>query len=380
MKKVLIIFAALAMVFGLSMSAAADPCIDCNKCDLLNIPCPTLTGQDRYECTYFDWESGEGSCQYELKLITPGYQTRNCAALFYVCECPGFTSGGTTVQNVGVRMGIIQGDGVYFMDDNITVKAYTTNANDAACFREGAYSSHSFVDVQYYANTSCTGTEVNAAVCVMGDVALTNKAKGIKTATEITPLIITSNTPYWIVDIPTVTVDKDEYVPGQVVKVRVELIGSSEDGFCATCNILCTCDYDIGVMCCDVSTQNCIYFPYVKVNDPWACGVVVVATEPASYPVSAMNLTLELMDATGATFTATFAAGSLTSPFFIRVLNAATMAELGWAPAPGAALLKFYSDSPIDGYTFLTNGDFGGSVLARECSWTASTSMIGALE
>jgi len=377
MKKVLIIFAALAMVFGLSMSAAADPCIDCNKCDLLNIPCPTLSGQDYYDCTYFDWESGSGSCQYPSS--GPGLSVRNCAAMFYVCECPGFTSGGTSVQAVGVRMGIIQGDGVYFTSDSISIRAFATNDSNAACFRQGTQTIFTFPTVYYYATTSCTGTEIAADGCD-SDVDAGNKAKGLKTDAVITPVEISSATPYWIVNIPHVTVDKDEYVSGQVVKVRVELIGSSEAGFCATCNILCTCDYDIGVMCCDVSTENCIYFPYVKVNDPWACGVVVVATEPASYPVSAMNLTLELMDATGATFTATFAAGSLTSPFFIRVLNAATMAELGWAPAPGAALLKFYSDSPIDGYTFLTNGDFGGSVLARECSWTASTSMIGALE
>jgi hypothetical protein len=120
--------------------------------------------------------------------------------------------------------------------------------------------------------------------------------------------------------------------------------------------------------------MNCIYFPYVKVNDPWACGVVVTMTETGSTPVAGTNLSLELMDSTGAKFTAAFAAGSLTSPFFVRVLNADTMAELGWSPAPGTAMLKVYSNAPIDGYTFLTNGDFGGSVLAKECGWPIVTS------
>ncbi len=43
MRKVLIVFAALAMVLGFAMSAAADdPCLECNKCDLLNIPAESL--------------------------------------------------------------------------------------------------------------------------------------------------------------------------------------------------------------------------------------------------------------------------------------------------------------------------------------------------
>jgi len=45
------------------------------------------------------------------------------------------------------------------------------------------------------------------------------------------------------------------------------------------------------------------------------------------------------------------------------------MTELGWTPTPGAALLRVYSNAEIDGYTFLTNGAFGGSTLPRACDW-----------
>jgi len=271
------------------------------------------------------------------------------------------------------------------------VEAYPTNADYEACFREGESTTYTFSDVEYFLDTNCTkpATKGNCSNGKVGDWSTTGptdplfakgKVKAIRTATEITPTIITAATPYWIVDIPPVTVDRDEYVSGQTVKVQVDLIGQTDKGYCTSCNILCTCVYDIGIMCCDTSTLNCIYFPYVKVNDPWACGLVIVNTNTGSVPAAGMSLTMELMDSAGAMFTASYEEGELTSPWWIRVLNAATMTELGWTPAPGAALLRVYSNAEIDGYTFLTNGAFGGSTLPRACDWLKMESENGSIE
>jgi len=273
------------------------------------------------------------------------------------------------------------------------VEAFATNAKYEACFRDkGASSSWTFLEpYKYFLDSACTSVTTFSGWCDNGDVGdhslettdsnfSKGKIKGILTKNEITPKIITAATPYWIVDIPPVTVDKDEYKPGQVVKVRVDLIGDTSTGYCITCNILCTCVYDIGIMCCDTSTLNCIYFPYVKVNDPWACGLVIVNTNTGSVPAAGMSLTMELMDSAGAMFTASYEEGELTSPWWIRVLNAATMTELGWTPAPGAALLRVYSNAEIDGYTFLTNGAFGGSTLPRACDWLKMESENGSIE
>ncbi len=156
MKKVLITLMAMALVMGFAMTAAAADesaaCLNC-KCPLWNINCGITLGQGDPCCTYFDWDMiGEYPNEHDLvgwaclgnadlsKLgidLPSHYKTngdgsamsgilgRNCRLIFDVCECEDpedFLEDGNTV---GFRFTITQGNGVYFMGDEIFVKTFT---------------------------------------------------------------------------------------------------------------------------------------------------------------------------------------------------------------------------------------------------------------
>lgn len=109
---------------------------------------------------------------------------------------------------------------------------------------------------------------------------------------------------------------------------------------------------------------SCIYFPYVFSGIKswgWQCGLAITNLS-AAVPAADMEVTMTLTDSTGAKFT-------YTKTDFDKVVNAFflddILANFSGTPAPGPAWLLVQANFTVDGYEFVTDGNFGGSTLAR---------------
>jgi len=176
----------------------------------------------------------------------------------------------------------------------------------------------------------------------------------------------------WI-DIPAMRVDPS--VPkGTIVQVQVRLLFNREiGGVCPECSPpdVCDCTVDVGVVCCgeavDPTTgQYCMYFPYVvqgiELSSGWAAGVAITSRSETMPTEPYCELTL--MDQAGnvATYKKTGVGKIWTFMVDPELAN-----FTGGTLVPGAASLTVKSNYSMDGYSFLTDGNFGAGTLPRGC-------------
>jgi len=361
MKKRMVFTALLAMVLALSFAwtamAADDACVDCGKCPLRQIECCYTSGQATPTTSYFDYETGYGYC------ASSEYDD-DCKVIFDLCNCDSPNTNFVSRKLIGIRMEILT-SGVYWSDISPEMHAYD-NAADAC---NGAYTTYSYTWTQldYYDKT---GTKLAGAVSASNtscEVPCDRMAVELQSQNDtgyvIPAEMVANQVKYWWIDVPPMFLNDSEIEgrEGETVTIEVCLQGAS-GGICRECNDICCCTIDVGTLCCETGDQTCIYFPYVVTGiQPWWTGVVI-----ANYGgTSSLELTLTLTDVTGAKFT--WVKSGHTAALWSFMLDA-VLGNFSGTPAAGAAMLKVESDQGwIDGYSFLTDGTFGGSTLARGC-------------
>jgi hypothetical protein len=169
----------------------------------------------------------------------------------------------------------------------------------------------------------------------------------------------------WI-DIPPVRIDptKAESLKGKTIKIRVRVLFNRE-GICPICIDHCECIVAIAKVCCDTATptdQGCLFFPYViQGQAPWGSGVVISARDQMP---TAPTCTLTLTNGQGTVATYTNTAMDRLWVFLLDDV----MDQFTPALPAGPATLQVTSNYRIDGYSFLTNGNFGAGTLPRACT------------
>jgi hypothetical protein len=144
------------------------------------------------------------------------------------------------------------------------------------------------------------------------------------------------------------------------------------------CGAIANCAVDAAeIVDCAVVWADCMYFPYVLTGmSPWGTGVVITNMDVEGKPdeqvaVEDMVAKLILFDGDGKQYTKEM-------DDFESAVSAFMMDDIsGWeadmggpapaqaTPAAGPAWLKVVTNFHADGYSFLTNGDFGAGTLPR---------------
>jgi len=152
------------------------------------------------------------------------------------------------------------------------------------------------------------------------------------------------------------TVNVDEAVAGDVVEFEVS-------GNTLPCGALFSDTIEAATLVNCSGMEDLMYFPYVLTgSQPWSTGVVVTNMAPADITAEDMEVTFILTDSNGDTYTETV--DDFTTVVWSGNLDNAA-ADWGWAPAAGNAWLKVIANFPVDGYCYLTNGQFGAGTLPR---------------
>lgn len=152
-------------------------------------------------------------------------------------------------------------------------------------------------------------------------------------------------------------VNADEAIAGDVVEFEVSAstipCGALFSGTVTAANLV-ACQ----------GMEDCMYFPYVLTgSQPWSTGIVVTNLASDSIPAEDMEVTFVLTDANGDTYTEDV--DNFTTVVWSGNLDS-QLAAWGWAPAAGNAWLQVIANFPVDGYCYLTNGQFGAGTLPRE--------------
>jgi hypothetical protein len=175
----------------------------------------------------------------------------------------------------------------------------------------------------------------------------------------------------WI-DIPPLRIDPTVATAGDTIKVAVKLIFNREvEGICPECDPpdICECIVEVAKVCGCTSTvdETCLYFPYVvqgiELSSGWAAGIAI--TSRTDNMPADPYCTLTLTDQAGnvATYTKSGVQNIWTFMIDSELAN-----FTGSTLVPGAASLKVKANYSIDGYSFVTNGQFGAGTLARSCT------------
>jgi len=414
MKKLFVFLTAVAFAFALvvpAMAADDNACRNCedknNTCYLYNIEVGYVTddvvnGPSGYEsCDYFDYDSDMADGYSGADGYCDNGQNPNCKILFDICDCSD-TSRFTSGQTIGIRMTMLT-DGVYFAhdEDYIAMNKFNDSEYDdgtlcAASFQTGGDRYAEFAGgFNYYdaAGDACDPAAQAIERCTVPD---DDKAVVMESMKDVGYIIqeadVAGGVCVWWLDMPAMRYDLDEITLGDMVAVKIELLHRDAD-ICDNWEPICDCVVELGILGCesevidDISLDNCMYFPYVLFGGNWATGVVVSNTSgilfdhygqyaevvmgpyasefPEAIAPADMEITYTLEDSTGALFTKTFAAGSLTSTIHVFALTGE-----GWTegtPAAGPAMLRVNTNFPSDGYSFLTDGNFGAGTLSRLC-------------
>lgn len=369
MKKRTVLTILLAMVFALSFAwtaAAAeteDACIDCGKCPERQIACCVTVGQADPYATYFDYETSTGYCPNQGRID-------HCKVIFDLCECDDPNTNFVTDAPIGVHMTILN-SGVYFTDDSVAVNTYTTSAE--ACL--GGTSDYPWSwatgDMTYYDAAGKEVTPMAIADANPYDCVVPCDAYAMELVTDVPFVLpgelVTGQYKYWWIDLPAMVLNDPEIKgrEGEMIRIEVCLQGVT-GGICQDCNDICCCIIDLGTLCCEAyeCQRTCIYFPYVVTgltNIGWSTGVAI--TNVGGSP--SMDLTLTITDSTGEKFVYTKEGHTATVwSFYIDAI----LSGFSGTPAAGPAMLEVKSsEGVIDGYVFLSDGNFGGSTMAREC-------------
>lgn len=223
------------------------------------------------------------------------------------------------------------------------------------------------VHYTYYSSTSCTpGTEVtpiDSQTQTACSVPSANRARSmwINNAYQFGPIDINRNMHNWWINIPEMRFDNSVIQPGDELVVQIDLlIGGNICPECTTCS----CEVTLGVFCPPEEGAGMMFFPYVVSGlAGWQTGIVTTNLESNNVSAADMEATYTLTDSAGATFT-------YTKTDFDSVVWATFLDDIlddfdGGTPEPGAAWLRVETNFNVDGYSFLTDGNFGAGTLPR---------------
>ena len=382
MKKLLLLMAAVVMVFAFvtpGIAADDNACHNClgdkgaGGCDLGTIVCPGGVENEPDTCSWFDYDSNTDN-----SYGATGYSNNNlnCRVLFDICDCSDYAKFADGVT-VGVRMTSLT-TGFYFSSDIVFFRSYTDRTYEDPCedptipFPPSVVTNLG-INYNYYTDTTLS-TMVDPAA--KDDECTPNKAMVKETVKDGGFRIpIDYDECVWWLNMPAMKYDSSEAVRGDMVQVKIELLVDKE-GMCGEWEAVCDCIVDLGIYCPPdpgpAPIQECIYFPYVIVRDElnptvnWTTGITVsnvssllsgTTVDPAD-----ATITYTLIDATGAVFTKTV---GMTGVMDVGILH--TDGWTGGTPAEGCAMLKADTNFAADGYEVMTDGTFVGSTLARGC-------------
>jgi hypothetical protein len=388
MKKLLLLMAAVAMVFAFAtpgIAADDNACHNCwaegkdAGCQVGTIKCGTPAVTNTYDdCSWFDYDSKTDGSYGAF-----GYsnENSNCRVLFDICDCSDYAEFAVGVT-IGVRMTSLT-TGFYFTSDIVYFKSYTrdipndysTPCNDDTLPVAG--DDNLGTDYNYYTDTT-RSTTVSPAV--KNDSCTPNKAmvkESVKNAGFEIP--INYDECVWWLNMPAMKYNHSQATRGDMVQVKIELL-VDKAGMCGDWEAVCDCIVDLGIYCPSEAPpapiQECIYFPYVIVRDfdnptvNWTTGITVsnvssLFSSTTTVAPADATITYTLIDSTGAVFTKTVAAGDMSGVMDVGILY--TDGWTGGPPAEGRAMLKADTNFAVDGYEIMTDGTFVGSTLARGC-------------
>lgn len=371
MKKIMVVFAVMAMVLGFSVAAFAVTCVQC-KCELRDIPCPTAT-QSAASCNGFDYDNNTAFVPPPFGPFSiDGYcatgPASNCKAIFPICDCAQaawFLPG----KNVGVQMTILvnglsgdrgaywsgtYGDGNAPMPLALLFNDYSTSALACAGTTVGG---NSFGMPNFFlANGTTTGSPQAGTTCT---VAAGSKVVILKSTAFYK--LVAGDFPYWLIDIYPIRIDPAIVPAGAKISVKIELYDfNAATPICPTCvGCLCDCVIDVAVTCCATAAPaTTLPFPYfadLKSTLGWWNGIAI--NNPTA---AAGSCTLTAVERNGAISTATVAvpAGGM----FVNYLENMTFAGAtggmaaritavcNYAGATGFAMMADRSTSDSMGY------------------------------
>ncbi len=383
MKKALVLFAAMAMVFAFAMPAAAHQacCEDCGKCNIGTIDCPVsstaVNAAGVCQAYFFDYD--DTSSALDATAVASGaigYSTDNegCKVLFDICCCEdvsAFVSGNT----IGIRMTSLT-DGFYFTADEIFFTTYENSTDACAAATMAATGNiRTFgTDYNYWSDRARTYDTFPAPK----DNDCDPLYKPLVKETEcgdgylLQEADIDDAFCWWWIDMPAMKYDEDDAVRGASVLVKIELLSAENPGtICDDCAVVCECTVDLGIYCPETVTEPdecCVLFPYVLTqSSPWVTGITLINMNPAAVAYGDMEVVFTLVDATGTEFTYTkddFASDEYVWTFSLDAI----LAEFSGVPAAGRAYLKATANFMINGYMFLSNGNYAGGTYAADCN------------
>ena len=375
MKKLLLLFAAAAMVLAFSMPAAAaeyvghqECCENCPKCDLDDIECPETSLNQEDFCDYFDYDTVRGNAG-ALRTGAHGYtgDNENCKVIFDICCCDEEAIAYFIVgQTIGVRMTSLT-DGFYFTGDTVHIDIYEEDG--PYCTTDTMVAPKPFPTPYIYRNAA--GTVITYAAKTSGCTVPALEKAVVLESEKLTGYVITQediddSRCMWWFDMPAMRYDVDDATRGARVNVKIELM-TAESGICADWKVICECIVDLGVWCPERPAHDSMYFPYVLPGDTaWHTGIVVTnLSSGTSYAVAPADMvaTFTLTDKTGAQFT--YEKSDFTTVVWSTWLND-ILAEFDGTPATGSGWLKVDTNFEVDGYEFLTDGIFGAGTLPRK--------------
>lgn len=367
MKRSLLLGVFLAVTLILSPAAFAQE-VDCETCgtktcsQLPTIPCTSVQGAGCYPQP-INWD----------------------CFIFPVCDCPDTNTNFKRGSKIGVRMHILT-EGVYWAEDVTNLTFYAYKSFEDACKSSSKRMMGEFSDILYFKNQTCDpDTKMYPEphnLCTWDD---DDKNDTDEAHPKLTSLATNGDNEaafftipndsswdgysFWSVQIPAIRIDMDEVnaagLRGERVRIRIEFIKPGTGGICqGACQVLCECTIEVATLCLDdEGYDGCIYFPYVVSQmAPWASGIAL--TNLSDIPAEDMEATFYLTDAKGDTYE--YTKSDFTTTNWSNVLDN-MLGEFDGDPMKGQAWLRVETNFAVDGYTFMTDGSFGGSTLARKC-------------
>lgn len=179
---------------------------------------------------------------------------------------------------------------------------------------------------------------------------------------EITQDDSLDQTSCWLIDVPPMKVISSEATMGETIKLKVDLVDLSSGTICAGCLPFCSCTFDIAIIGCQAGA---IYFQYVLTqSSPWITGVAITNMSTATSPTA----TFKLIDSTGKAFTANVVMNAKIKAWVLDDVIHGGAQAFTWTPAEKPAAGPAWlcvGGFAMDGYEFVTDGNFGGSTEAN---------------
>lgn len=386
-----------ALVLAVCMSAsvyAAGVEITCPQCktDVKHVPLPTaVVSQTSTTCNpnTFDYDNVATSSYLGLHTGycdgtgagqgTVNENIENYRAIMAICDC---ISGGVAANRfdandvIGIRMtllvdGKVNPDaGVYWQGTTPSIAMDTYSGKTQAC--EANSYTKSFGTVSYYTVTEPgTSTTPGAAPTTCSPAAnqklITLQSAPLSTqGYTVTQADVDAQVSYWGIDIPPVIVTAAAKA-GSKVSVKIELLDANSAGICSSCTPLCHCTIDIAILGCEGGAiSTCVSFPYVvtQINETsgWSTGIAIANLDEG---VTAPTLTFKLTDSKGAVFTATKGFTDKVGAWMLDDILTNWTWSPSTMPVPGAAMLQVSGNFNLDGYEFMSDGNFGAGTLPR---------------